>query len=230
MSDKYQRVNESYTAYSGSPPQDAGPLFKRLRDMGDSTFAEVVSANLTPRLTANFSRPADATQYSISDHIANSGTGSSVVPITFTAAGIGASARYSGKITGCRCVVTPASGNLVITALDFELILFRPESGVPFAAGSYPADNAALAITAAAFRERVCSFRFSSGAWTNPAGTLVAGVTGYQSVAINSSRPYAPFNCVDLAALPIGVVQALAVWNPGAVVNRFDFALDVDLD
>ena len=44
-------------------------------------------------------------------------------------------------------VVTPASGNLVITALDFDLLLFRPNTNIPFADAGYPADNTALAVT-----------------------------------------------------------------------------------
>lgn len=183
----------------------------------------------TPRLTGSVSRPADATQYSIGDILANSGTAASVVPITFTLT------RTSGRISGCRCVVTPASGNLVITALDFDLLLFRPEASIPFAAAGYPADNAALAITAAAMKELVGIFRFTSGGWRNPAGALTAGVTGYQAQPLYSPtstpRPYAPFNVVSTGASTLlGLIQMQGAWNPGNVVNALDFALDVDLD
>ncbi len=204
---------------------EGGTVQLKLVDNGDGTYSFGANVGGAPRIAANFSRPADNTAYSAGDIIANSGTGSAVVPITFTLD------RPSGRITGCRCVVTPASGNLVITALDFDLLLFRPEASIPFAAAGYPADNAALPISAAAMRELVAAFRFSAGAWRNPAGTLVAGITGYQSQALNSSRAIAPFNVDGLASQSLlGVVQVLAAWTPTGVVNRFDFALDVDLD
>lgn len=175
---------------------------------------------------ANFSRPADNTAYTAGDIIANSGTAASVVPLEFPLI----QGTKAGILTGCRAVVTPASGNLVVTALDFDLLVFRPESGVPFAAAGYPADNAAMAITAAAYRELVATFRFSAGSWRNPAGAVTAGVTGYQSQMLNSSRPYAPFDLSGLSPKLIGVVQVLGAWTPTGVVNRFDFALDVDMD
>lgn len=183
-----------------------------------------ISVGITPRLTATLSRPADNTAYSAGDIIANSGTANLVVPVAFTPG------RNSGRITGCRCVVTPASGNLVITALDFELLLFRSNSNIPFAAAGYPADNAALLLTAAAFRELIAAFKFSAGNWRNPAGTLVAGITGYQAVTPNSTRVIDPFNIAGLAGTILGVVQVLSAWTPTGIVNQFDFALDADLD
>lgn len=175
-------------------------------------------------LKANFSRPADATQYSAGDIIANSGTAASVVPITFT------TPSPNGIITGCRAVVTPASSTLVITALDFDLLLFAPATGIPFAAGSYPADNAAMAITAAAYRELIATFSFVNNAWRNPAGALTAGATGTQAVAPVFAN--AKFNIGGDASTTtlLGVVQAIGTWNPGAVVNRFDFAINATLD
>ena len=186
----------------------------------------VAPAGGANRVVATMSRPADNTAYAAGDAIANSGTGSLVVPLTFT------TTRNSGRITGCRCVVTPASSNLVITALDFDLLIFRPNTNIPFAAGSYPADNAAMAITSAAFIDLVGTFRFSATNWRNPAGTLTAGVVGYQSQALNSSRAIAPFNTDGLAGAGtlLGVVQVLSAWTPTGIVNQFDFALDVDLD
>lgn len=195
--------------------------FRRFADMGDGTYAEVVSRGDSPLVRANFSRPAEATQYSAGDIIANSGTANLVVPLTFSVP------KSAGRLTGCSAVVTPASSNLVIAALDFNLLLFRPETGIPFAAAGYPADNAAMAISAAAFRECVAKFSFVNGAWTNPAGGLTAGVTGYQAVVATTSRTFAPYNVSGLAQTLIGVVQAVGVWNPGAVVNRFDFTLDI---
>lgn len=181
-------------------------------------------ARAISRVTATFSRPADVTAYASGDNIANSTTAASVVPMTFTLA------VPTGRITGARCVVAPASGSLVITALDFDLLLFRPASDIPFAAGSFPADNAAMAITAAAMRQLVGVFAFANGAWRNPAGALTAGVAGVQAVAPSARSSY-PFDVTDQATdTLVGVVQAKGAWTPGAVVNQFDFALDVDLD
>jgi hypothetical protein len=168
------------------------------------------------RKTASFSRPADITAYAAGDAIANSGTASAVVPMTFTMD------VPTGRITGCSCVVTPASGNLVITALDFDLLLFPSGLSLPFADGSYAADNAAMAISAAAMRELVGVFTFAAGAWRNPSGALTAGITGHQAVA-PAARAWYPLTKQSL----IGVVQAKGAWTPLAVVNQFDFALDI---
>jgi hypothetical protein len=177
-------------------------------------------------VTATFSNPASAGAYAAGDMISNSATAGSVVPLTFQLP------LPSGRITGARCVVTPASGNLVIAALDFDLLLFRPESSIPYAAGAFPADNAAFVTSAAAFRECVGYFRFAEGAWRNPAGALTAGVTGWQSVSTAVTavvdRGALHFNVSGLANSLIGCVQVLDIWTPGAVINRFDFVLDVE--
>ena len=181
------------------------------------------------RVTGTFSRPADNTAYATGDIIANSGTAALVVPLTFYMP------TNAGEITACSAVVTPASSNLVITALDFALLLFRPVTSIPFADAGYPADNTAMAITAAAFREHVVKFTFANGAWTNPAGALTAGATGYQTVMPNGSRPRVPYTTSSgnpESAQPntlVGVVQCLGSWTPLGVVNRFDLSLDVTI-
>lgn len=174
------------------------------------------------RLTANFSRPADNTAYATGDAIANSGTAASVTPLTFTLP-----ADRRGRLTGARCTVTPASGNLVITALDFDLLLFRPAADIPFAAGSYIADNAQMSISAAAMREMIGVFTFANGAWRNPLGALTAGASGWQAVATTTRSNY-PFDVGDLGSTILGVVQAKGSWTPTGIVNRFDFALDFE--
>lgn len=179
------------------------------------------------RVTATISRPAVATAYTAGDIIANSGTAGEVVPLTFKIP------AKTGTVMGCSCVVTPASSNLVITALDFNLLLFRPVAGIPFAAGGYPADNAAMAITAASFRELVARFNFVNTAWTNPAGALTAGATGYQAVIATTSRVSPVFDTRgDYGTTQpdelIGVIQVLGSWTPTGIINRFDFALDLE--
>lgn len=183
-----------------------------------------------PRVAATFSNPASGGAYAVGDIIANSASAAAVVPITFKVP------NQTGRITGCSCVVTPASGNLVIAALDFSLWLFRPVASIPFAAAGYPADNAALGTTAAAFRECIGRFVFLEGAWINPTGTLAAGVTGFQAVLPYGTRTSitydtrAAYGTTLQADTLLGVVQADDIWTPGAVINRFDFILDIEAD
>ncbi len=174
------------------------------------------------RKTATFSNPASAGAYASGDIIANSGTGAAVVPLTFNLD------FPTGRIFGCSCVVTPASGNLVITACDFDLLLFPSGLLLPFAAAGFPADNAAMAISAASMRELIGVFSFVNGAWRNTLGALTADVTGFQAVAPTARTAYS-FNTVNTNAL-VGVVQAKAAWTPGAVINRFDFTLDMTFE
>jgi hypothetical protein len=175
------------------------------------------------KLEATFSRPADNVPYGTGDHIANSTTAASVVPITFALPG-----NRFGRLIGARCVVTPASGNLVITALDFDLMLFRPAPSIPFADAGYPADNAQMSITAAAMRELVGVFTFAAGAWRNPLGALTTAATGWQAVAPTTRTLGYGFNVGDLGTSLIGVVQVKGAWTPTGVVNRFDIALDLE--
>lgn len=194
----------------------------------------------TPRLTATYTRAADATQYAAGDLIGNSTTAASVVPVSFDLSSISLQGSplstnvLSGRISGCRVVVAAASGTIVLTNLAFDLYLFRPNTDIPFAAGSYPADNAAVNMTAAAHRDLLAIIPFVNTGWRNQVGAnAAAGSFLNQEAAVNSlyGRPYAPFNFVDLSATVIrGLIVAQAAWNPGNVAQQFDFALDVDLD
>lgn len=176
-------------------------------------------------LKANFSRPADNTAYTAGDAIANSGTGTAVVPLTWRLP------STNGRLTGCRAVVTPASSSLVITNLDFDLLVFAPATDIPFAAGGFPADNAAMAITAASFRELIATFSFVNTAWRNPAGGVTAGVTGTQAVApVIADAKFSIAGPTYAIQQLVGVVQARAAWDPTGVINRFDFALNMVLD
>jgi hypothetical protein len=187
----------------------------------------ISAGGFTPRVTATLTRPSDATQYAIGDLIGNSGTANLVVPISFTVA---RAAGGSGRITGARCVVAAASATIVLPA--FDLLLFRPESGIPFAAAGYPADNAALNVSAAAMAEKVGIMAFSATGWRNQAGgATAAGPAVYQSVVLSSGRPYAPFNLASCGgSVVLGLLQAQNTWNPGAVVQTISLALDVDQD
>lgn len=181
----------------------------------------------TPLVSAQLVRASDATQYAVGDHIANSTTAASVVPITFT---VTPRAGGSGRLTGGRCVVAAASGTIVLPA--FDLLLFRPGTNLPFAAAGYPADNAALNISAAAMREMIGVLSFSASLWRNQAGgATAAGGTIWQDAAF-TVRAFADFNLASLttAVTLLGLLQAQNTWNPGAVAQTIDITLDADVD
>jgi hypothetical protein len=185
----------------------------------------VVAGGWTPRLTATYTRAANATQYDIGDLIGNSTTAASVVPIEFD---LSALSPY-GRLSSVRCVVAAASGTIVLPA--FDLLIFRPETNIPYTAGSYPADNAAANVTAAALRQCVAVFSFSASSWRNQAGgATAAGAHIYQRSRL-ATAAYAPFNIEGLSTQKLlAVMQAQNTWNPGNVAQQFDFALDADLD
>jgi hypothetical protein len=135
----------------------------------------------------------------------------------------------SGIIIGARCVLSAASGSVVTTAADFDLVLFRPTTDIPFAAGSYPADNAALTISAAAALQLAGRFSFVNGSWSTSG---FAATTARQTVGPSSGLVVDTFNLhgIGTATIPapdylLGVVQAKGVWNPGAVAQSLYFEL-----
>jgi hypothetical protein len=175
---------------------------------------------ITPRPVATLVRPADATAYAAQDHIANSGTGSAVVPLEFVVGG----ASATGIIAGARCVAKATSGALVTTNFAFDLLLFRPATSIPFAAGSYPADNAALTLTSAAMIQCVGIVSFVAAGWRT-AG-LETGA-GHQVKGLASGLSFETFSLMGLGAANklLGVVQAKAAWDPGNVIQTLSFEL-----
>lgn len=216
----------SDATYTDATGAASGTLIALLKGVFGKLAAPLTAGGLNIRATGQIVKPADATQYSLNDHLANSLTAGSVTPMELQVARGTSGYAASGRLTGMRCIASTASGALTTTALDFDLLLFRKAANTPFAAGGYPADNSAIAITAAAMKECVGVFSFSSGGWRT-AG-LATGVA-YQSVALNSARPYAPFNLSDLGTDKIVVVAVMAgVWAPTNVVHTFDFMPDVE--
>jgi len=207
-----------------------------------SGIVEIASFGKTPRVTASYTRAADATSYSAGDLIGNSTTSANVVPITWDMATVWSaldirdrpSYSLSGRITGATCTVAAASGTVVLTNLLFDLYLFRPTTGIPFAAAGYPADNAAVTLTAAASRDLIAVIPFVNAKWRNNIGAnAAAGAFLWQDAAVYglNSRASAPFNISGLASTAIqGLLVAQGAWNPGAVAQQFDIALDIDLD
>jgi hypothetical protein len=175
-----------------------------------------------------------AVAYAAGDEIANSATAGSVVRATFDLSGF-----TRGRILAAELDVTPASGNMVITAADFELLLFRTPDA-PAAVG----DNVTMPIAANVRCKAVGRFRFDDGAWTNPLGALTASTSGVQAVMPALVQPLAtpvqeypvPFFAFSFEGQAIAareltaVIRALAAWTPANVVNTFGITLDLDLE
>lgn len=107
----------------------------------------------------------------------------------------------------------------------------RPPTNVPFGPGGDTADNSAFNISAAATIELVGVLSFIDKGWRNQAGdATAAGAQVWQTTSF-VNRPFASFNLAGMSSQkPLGLLQAQNAWNPGNVVNTFDFALDVDAD
>lgn len=202
-----------------------------------SGFQKVGS--LTPRLLASFNRPADATAYTIGDIIANSGTANLVTPLIWPDAALAVGG--SGALFGARCMIGAASGAVVTTNLDIDLMVFRDVNSAPFPAAGYPADNAPLAwstaaLALAAITEMVAVFRFRSANWVTFSGGGNPS-TAYQSASfsqldgVTPGRNFAPYNMANTGSMRLlGIAVARGPWAPGAVVNNMSFILDSQQD
>jgi len=186
-------------------------------------------------MRSTVARPADITQYAAGDEVSNSATAGSVVRPVFNMSGFS-----RGRIHGATIDVTPASGNLVITAADFELAIFHT-ADVPAAVG----DNVTNPIGADVMAKAIGVFRFDDGAWNNQLGAQTAGTSGYQRVAAHVTTPLATpvlqepyvlgfsfdFSQKTLAQREFtAVLRTLSAWNPTAVVNTFGITLDLEVE
>lgn len=185
------------------------------------------------RLRSTIARPADVTAYAAGDEISNSATAGSVVRAVFNLAGFS-----RGRIRYAEIDLAAASGNVVTTASDFDLLIFRTGE-VPAAVG----DNVTHPITAADRAKAVCGFRFDDTGWTGPLGTVAAGTSQFQAVTPTLVQPLAAnvphypwpdgylFGLDDQTVKTFTVVlRALAAWTPGAVVNTFGITLDIEAE
>jgi hypothetical protein len=170
-------------------------------------------------------RPSDATQYAAGDEIANSATAGSVVRPTVDLSG-----WSKARVQRVGCDVTPASSNLVIVAFDFALLISKAAD-----AAAAVGDNIALPVTGVQ-RNKVAKFVFANGAWTAPNGGVAAGTSGFQevlpAVAVSGEGNLFDFSqgdAIGTRSLAL-VLQATGVWNPGAVVNTFNFVLDIEVE
>lgn len=179
-----------------------------------------------------FSIPSSAGAYAVGNEVSNSATAGSVVRGT-----IDLSMVRKARPVRASIAITPASGNLVIAALDLALLLFKT-ADAPAAVG----DRVALNIPAQT-RNKGVIFTFANTAWTQPTGALTAGTDGFQeklpAVAIAGSGAIAGpifdfFKASDVANIAAHqltvVVQAEGTWTPGAVVNQFDIVFDIEIE
>jgi hypothetical protein len=187
------------------------------------------------RMRSTIARPAINTAYQAGDEVSNDGTAGNVVRATFDLSGFS-----RGKILAAEIDLTAASGNVVTTASDFELLLFRtPEA--PAAVG----DNVTHPIAAATRALAVGAFRFDDTGWTGPLGTVAAGTSQCQAVGAHYVQPTAtpvlqalfPAGFVfDFGGLKLSersltaVIRTLAAWTPTGVINTFGITLDLEVE
>jgi hypothetical protein len=177
-----------------------------------------------------------AAAYAAGDELSNHATAGSVVRATFDLSGF-----QRGIILAAQLDVTPASGNVVTTALDVELALFKT-ANVPAAVG----DNVTHPIAAATKALSPGVFRFDDTGWAGPLGTVAAGTSQIQKVGAHVVMPTATptlqvgyvghifeFKGGEAATLT-AVMRALAAWDPfgagPAVINTFGISLDIEVE
>jgi hypothetical protein len=185
------------------------------------------------RLRSTIARPADNTAYQAGDEISNHATAGSVVRATFNLAGF-----RSARIIEAAIDLTAASSNVVTTALDVELLIFRTFE-VPAAVG----DNVTNPISAANRANALAYFRFDDTGWTGPLGTVAAGTSQFQSVGAHFVQPLATpvlqypaprgaiFSFDDIgsnAKTLTAVLRSLAAWTPTGIINTFGITLDIE--
>ena len=200
----------------------------------------------TFRLRSTVARPADVTAYAAGDEISNHATAGSVVRPTFDLTAYrrlldekphGYPRRLAGRLFAAEIDLTAASGNVVTTASDFELLIFKT-ADVPAAVG----DNVTHPIAAASLALAVGRYRFDDTGWNGPLGTVAAGTSQIQAVTPTLVQPLAtnvphypwpagfPFDFgPDDTTTFTAVLRALAAWTPGAVVNTFGITLDIEV-
>lgn len=183
------------------------------------------------RLRSTIARPADNTAYAAGDEVSNHATAGSVARMTFSLAGF-----TQGKIKCAEIDITTASGNVVTTALDLEVLIFRT-GDAPTAVG----DNVTNPISAAIRSKAVGYYRFDDAGWTGPLGTVAAGTSQAQAVMPTAVQPLATpvlqspwndgfvfdFNGYDTKTFT-AVIRTLAAWTPTGIVNTIGLTLDIE--
>jgi len=191
-----------------------------------------MSVLLRPRSTTT---NVGAVAYAAGDEISNSATAGSVVRATFSLDGFSQGLIYAAQLD-----LTAASGNVVTTAADLELLIFHT-ADAPTAVG----DNVTHPISAATRALAIAGFRFDDEGWTGPLGTVAAGTSQLQAVGAHLVQPLAssvlqspwgaglPFTFQGRPLSATGrqftaVLRALAAWTPANVVNTIGITLDIE--
>jgi len=177
------------------------------------------------RLTSTLTRASSVTQYTAGDLVTDAG------PSLFTFT-LPNGVSPQGRILACSLVVVPASGNLVITALDGTVYVWKSADAL-----AAVADNAAYSVTGAYMNKVEGYFNFVNTAWRNPLGALTASTDGWQHMTpVNHGVSGAPFSFKDGDALAIdanrtfsAAMQVTGAWNPGAVAQAITMHLDLEL-
>jgi hypothetical protein len=173
-----------------------------------------------------------AAGYAAGEEVSDNATAGSVVLPTFDLSGF-----TRGFVLGAALDLTPASGNVVTTGADFELLLFKTALA-PAPVG----DNTTNPIAAATRATAVGSFRFDDTGWTGPLGTVAAGTSQYQKVPATVVMPLAtptlqsvyvgyPFEFKQGETETLtATIRALATWDPGGagtIAQTFGITLDI---
>lgn len=187
------------------------------------------------RLRSTIARPADNTAYAAGDEVSNHATAGSVVRATFNFEGFN-----RVRLLAAALDFTPASGNVITTAADFEALLFKTAQA-PAAVG----DNVTHPIAAATRALAVARFRFDDTGYTGPLGTVAAGTSQFQHVLATLVQPLAtnvleyphvPGFLCDFTGQAMGartltlVLRALAAWTPTGIINTLGLTLDVEAE
>ena len=183
------------------------------------------------RLRSQTTRPADNTAYAAGDEVSNSATAGSVVRPVFDLSGF-----RNGRIYVAELDIAAATGNVVTSAGDFEVLIFRTDDA-PAAVG----DNVTSPIAAAVRAKAVAAFRFDDTGWTGPLGTVAAGTSQAQAVMATLVKPLATpvlnelwpngniFSLEDVKTKSLtAVIRTLAAWTPTGVINTIGLTLDIE--
>lgn len=184
----------------------------------------------TPDAYAEFTRPNDTTAYAAGDHITDTTTASSVVPLRFPAI---RTDNGSGVFTGARLIKSTDT----TTNASFRLWLFAAQ---PFAAAGYPADNAAITFTYASMARFLGYIDFTTfidaGSMAVAEGLMGRSVAPFSKRYVNDSSNPAVDASSTSGILPVpaskliyGMLEARAAYAPGAQ-EQFRIWVDVQSD
>jgi hypothetical protein len=172
----------------------------RLVTVAESTGADNGSLKISTSVATELTRTSDG----------------SVTPLQFTVA---RAVGGTGRIIGSRLAVSSATA--------FGAIRLHLFNTTPFAAGSFQGDNAAMALTYAAFK--------TGSAGTNPNyigfidyTSFTAHTTSAVSVGVANQTELA-FFCAAASQVIFGLLEARAAFTP-ASAETFNVALDIVQD